>query len=176
MSDKQSKFEIDVRVEMGDYWRATYGYMLRHATFRFILVVMGVYALVSLAAFVKYPYRQLLYPPLAPLAAIVVASALLYLNTRMLYSSKKFLHHKVRFILSDVAIESGAPDAPGFTRWNQVPKALELKHDFLIFYTEERMYTIPKRSFQSPDQLSRFKEILTANLGPRLRLREAHAV
>jgi hypothetical protein len=176
MISKNSLFEIDVRVEIIDYWRATYGYMFRHPTFRLLAIGASIYALVSLALFIKYPYPRLLYPPLVPLAATAVAFAILYLNTRLLYSSKKFLHHTVRYILSDEGIESVAPDAPGLTKWDQIPKALELRHDFLIFYTEERMYTIPKRSFQSPEQLARFKAVLQANLGPRMRLRNARAI
>lgn len=171
MSNRETKFEIDVRVEMQDYWRATYGYMLGILRFRILLIGVCLWALVSLVLFVKYPSSQSLYPPLIPMAAIALATAILYLNTRMLYSSKKFLHHTVRYVLSDEGIQSIAPLAPGRTPWEQVPKALELKHDFLIFYTEERMYTIPKQSFQSAEQLSRFKEILRSHLGSKARLR-----
>ena len=169
MNEREHKFEIEVRVEIRDYWRATYSYMFRHPTFRLLAIGASIYALISLVMFVKYPYPQLLYPPLVPLAATAVAFAILYLNTRMLYASKKFLHHTVRYVISDAGIESVAPEAPGLTRWNQIPKALELRHDFLIFYTEERMYTIPKQSFPSPERLGRFREILQANLGPRFR-------
>jgi hypothetical protein len=171
MSDKETKFEIDVRVEMKDYWRATYGYMLGILRFRLLLIGVGIWALISLVLYVKSPSSQLLYPPLIPLAGIAVAFAILYLNTRMLYSSKKFLHHTVRYVLSNEGIESVAPLAPGRTGWEQIPKALELKHDFLIFYTAERMYTIPRQSFQSAEQLSRFKEILRSHLGSKARLR-----
>ena len=78
---------------------------------------------------------------------------MLYANTKMLFAGKKFLQHPVRFIFSSEGVNAVAPGSPGETSWSAIPKAFELKDDFLIFYTSERMYTIPKRCFAGDGKL-----------------------
>jgi len=162
--------EITVRVDFQDYWRATSAYMLRHFRLRWLIVSAGAYLALFLYLNFTRSYTGQTYPLLIPLAALGFLYAVLYLNTKMLFAGKKFLQHPVRYIFSSEGVNAIATGSPGETSWSAIPKAFELKDDFLIFYTAERMYTIPKRCFAGKEELSRFREMLALHLGSKAKL------
>lgn len=164
--------EITVRVDFQDYWRATSAYMMRHFNLRWLIMIAGLYLALFLYLNFTNAYHGQNYPLLIPLAALGFLYAVLYLNTKMLFGGKKFLQHPVRYIFNSEGVNAIAPGSPGETSWNAIPKAFELKDDFLIFYTAERMYTIPKRCFAGDDELKRFKQMLAAHLGSKAKLQK----
>jgi hypothetical protein len=162
--------EVTVRIDFQDYWRATSAYMLRHFRLKWLIVSAGLYLALFLYLNFTRTYNGQTYPLLIPLAALGFVYALLYLNTKMLFAGKKFLQHPVRYVFSSEGINAIAAGSPGETSWNAIPKAFELKDDFLIFYTAERMYTIPKRCFAAVEELQRFRAMLAAHLGSKAKL------
>lgn len=171
MINKQAQFELDARVNFQDYWRATYSYMFLVSKFKVLLVGAAGGALIFLLLTILYPQRKPAYQLLVPLAALALLLLILYLNTKYLYSTKKFLHANVRYVFSDQGVDAVAPLSPGWRSWDEMAKAFELKHDFVLFYSPERMYPIPKRCFQNPAELLRFREMLRAQMGSKARLR-----
>ena len=162
--------ELTVRVDFQDYWRATSAYMLRHFRLKWLIVSAGLYLALFLYLNFTNAYRGQTYPLLIPLAALGFVYAMLYLNTKMLFAGKKFLQYPVRFVFSSEGVNAIAAGSPGETSWSAIPKAFELKDDFLIFYTAERMYTIPKRVFAGDEELERFRQMLAEHLGTKAKL------
>jgi hypothetical protein len=161
---------VTVRVDFQDYWRATSAYMLRIVKMKQLIAAAAVYFLL----FLYLTYLDPLGAPkylLVPLAALGFVYAMLYLNTKMVFAGKKFLQHPVRFVFSSEGVNAIAEGSPGETPWNAIPKAFELKDDFLIFYTAERMYVIPKRCFAGVDDVRGFRSVLAAHLGTRAQLK-----
>lgn len=162
--------EITVRIDFQDYWRATSAYLLRYFKLKWLIVSAGLYLALFLYLNFTNTYHGQTYPLLIPLAALGFVYAVLYLNTKMLFAGKKFLQHPVRYVFSSEGVNAIAAGSPGETSWSAIPKALELKDDFLIFYTAERMYTIPKRCFAGDEELKRFRAMLAAHLGGKAKL------
>src|ERR1700682_1593960 len=162
--------ELTVRIDFQDYWRATSAYMLRHFKMKWLIVSAGLYLALFLYLNYTRSYGGQTYPLLIPLAALGFVYSMLYLNTKMLFAGKKFLQRPVRFVFSSEGVNAIAAGLPGETSWNAIPKAFELKNDFLIFYTSDRMYTIPKRCFAGDDELKRFREMLAKHLGTKAKL------
>src|SRR6266404_5495865 len=128
----QLPIEITVRIDFQDYWRATASYMLRHFRLKWLIVSAGLYLALFFYLNFTGTYQGQTYPLLIPLAALGFLYAVLYLNTKMLFAGKKFLQHRVRFVFSSEGINAIAPGSPGETSWSAIPKAFELKDDFLI--------------------------------------------
>ena len=168
--NSQLPIEVTVRIDFQDYWRATSTYMLRHFKLKWLILTAGLYLALFLYLNYTRTYSGPTYPLLIPLAALGFVYAMLYLNTKMLFAGKKFLQHPVRYIFSSEGINAIAIGSPGETSWNAIPKAFELREDFLIFYTAERMYTIPKRCFAGDEELKRFRGLLAAHLGNKAKL------
>lgn len=162
--------ELTVRIEFQDYWRATSAYMLRHFRLKWLIVSAGLYLVLFFYFNFTRTYHGQTYPLLIPLAALGFLYAMLYLNTKMLFAGKKFLRHPVRYVFNSEGVNAIAVGSPGETSWSAIPKAFELKDDFLIFYTAERMYTIPKRCFAGAEELQRFRALLAAHLGSKANL------
>ena len=162
--------ELVVQIDFQDYWRATCAYMLRHFKLKWLIVSAGLYLALFVYLNLTNPGGGQTYPLLIPLVALGILYAILYLNTMMLFAGKKFLQHPVRYVFSSTGIEAIAPGAPGPTSWSAIPKAFELKNDFLIFYTAERMYAIPKRCFAGEAELVRFRAMLSSRLGDKAKL------
>jgi len=144
--------------------------MLRHFKLKWLIVSAGAYLLLFFYLNFTRTYSGQTYPLLIPLAALGFLYAVLYLNTKMLFASKKFLQHPVRYVFTSEGVNAIAPGAPGDISWNAIPKAFELKDDFLIFYTAERMYTIPKRCFAGEEELKNFRAVLIQQLGSKAKL------
>lgn len=168
---KPTRFELNVHIEFQDYWRATYSYMFLILKFKQLLIAAVGCLLIFLFLAVRYPYGKPAYELLIPLAGLAVLLIILYLNTKYLFSAKKFLHANVRYVFSDTGVDAIAPLAPGWRSWNEIAKAIELKHDFVVFYSPERMYPIPKRCLQDAAALHHFRELLERHLGSRAKLR-----
>jgi hypothetical protein len=165
-----SPIELTVRIDFQDYWRATSAYMLRYFRLKWLIITAVVYLALFFYLNFSHSYRGQTYPLLIPLAALGLLYAVLYLNAKTLFARKKFLQHTVRYVFTSEGVNAIAVGSPGQTSWSAIPKALELQDDFLIFYTAERMYTIPKRCFAGADELKRFRAMLAANLGSKANL------
>ncbi len=165
-------FELTVRITFDDYWRATSAYMLRMFKLWQLILSAVIYLGLFLYINLTHSFGGPTYPLLIPLAGLGFVYAVLYLNTKTLFAGKKFLQDEVRYIFSGEGINAVAPGAPGETSWSAIPKAFELKKDFLIFYTSERMYTIPKRCFAGENEVKQFREMLAAQLGKKAKLQK----
>jgi hypothetical protein len=166
----ESPIELKVRISFQDYWRATLAYMIRHLKVKWLIATAIIYLGIFLYSQVFSPIVTPTYLLLIPLAAVGFIYAILYFNTRLLFAGKKFLHHEVRYVFSNEGLEAIAPESPGMTGWSSIPKAYELENDFLIYYTTERMYTIPKRYLEDEVELKRFRAMLASHLGSRVKL------
>jgi len=146
--------------------------MLRHLKLTWLVVS----AIVCCAAFlylaVVSSSKTPSYPLLIPLAALAFLYAILYFNTKLIFAGKTFLQQEVRYVFSGEGVAAIAPESPGLTSWSAIPKAFELKDDFLIYYTSERMYPIPKRCLAGDEELQRFRAMLALHLGNKVRLQK----
>ena len=162
--------EIRAKIDFAEYWRATHSYMLGIFKFKWFMIIAGLFLALFIYRSIAAPYAAPAYPLLIPPVGLVFLYGMLYLNTLYLFNSKTFLQHEVRYVFSSDGINAIGESTPGETRWSHVPKAIELSQDFLIFYTTERMYTLPKRCFASAEEVARFRRILERELGDRAKL------
>jgi YcxB-like protein len=163
-------FELRVRITFDDYWRATSSYMMRNLKLKWLIVSAAIYLALFFYINFTHSFSGPTYPLLIPLAALGFLYGMLYVNTKSLFAGKKFLQHEVRYVFSEEGIDAIAVGAPAPTSWSAIPKAFELKHDFLIFYTSERMYTIPKRCFAGVEEVKQFRQMLAGRLGNKAKL------
>ena len=173
MSSAGKRIVLNVQVDFADYWRATVGFMIQNWRLKMVLVSSALSLTGFLYFAVRYPYSSPPFQLLVIPGALIVAALVVYINTQSVFAGKNFLRGNVRYTFGDDGVNAEAELSPGFTEWAQVPKAIELKNDFLVFYTRERMYTIPKACFESNGQMDSFCELLTSKLGSRASLKNA---
>ena len=166
----ETPLELKVRIDFQDYWRATHSYMLGVVKFRIFMATAILFVAVFVYSSISAPHAPPAYPLLIPPAGLIFLYGMLYLNTKYLFAGKKFLQHEVRYVFTSEGVNAIAEGSPGETSWSAIPKAFELKDDFLIFYTAERMYTIPKRCFAGAEDLTLFRNLLASHLGNKAKL------
>jgi YcxB-like protein len=167
----EEELDLIVRVDFPDYWRATSSYMLGIFKVKWVIAGAAAYTLIFLFLVIAFPQSKPSYELLILPAVLALGIALLYFNTKLLFASKKFLQGDVRYVFSSSGVDAVAPLSPGHTSWSEIPKAFELERDFLVFYTPERMYTIPKKCFPDAEHIEKFRRILKSRLGDKAKLK-----
>jgi hypothetical protein len=166
-----NRIELVVAISFQEYWRATLGFLLLNWRLRALLLGAAICVIVFGVLQVRYPYATPQYQLLVVPGALAIAALVIYLNTKSVFEGKAFLRGPVRYVIDDEGITAVAPSAPEPVMWNAIPKAHELKHDFVVFYTRDRMYTLPKSSFLNPAQVEEFRKVLRTRLGAKAHLR-----
>jgi YcxB-like protein len=113
----------------------------------------------------------------SPLIVFVIFALLPILLSVSLYFSiwkqaKKIekISEKTHFIFSDSGIDSKNTLAASQFSWERLDKIYETKTDFIFFPQENVFYAIPKRFFQSDEQIKNFKTLISEELGKKAKL------
>ena len=69
--------------------------------------------------------------------------------------------------VNEKTFEATAASSSGYTAWKNIYEAHETRNNFLIFISKKMMYTIPKRYFESAEQVASFKKLLRSQLDKR---------
>jgi len=85
---------------------------------------------------------------------------------RKLYKQQRVLHEPHEIMFDATGISTTYSLANGTLPWSHVHKWRESK-DLLLVYHSDAMFSIfPKRHFDPPSELDRFRELLASRVGP----------
>jgi Ca2+/Na+ antiporter len=164
MSMDERKVEVEVRLEPGDYLRATGWAMAggRRLTGCFFSVVI----LTMLFSFVDSVVRGhptwvfLIFPGLAVLFVLY----LFYASKRQ--TEKESSAGQVRrYTISDAGVDLVSPLVTSHSDWSSIGRVVETKNQFLILSPLKVVtQVLPKRCFTGPEQLALFRELVAAHV------------
>ena len=163
----ETSIDIDVQLEFNDYLKANSWFLWRK--FKWLIVLLLIAAVVyPLIVVVRYSsgvtvnYAWAYFVPWALLLVLLVSS---YSGAKQHMASNKALHEKIHYVFSESGMDTTAASFSGTMAWQNVFAAHETGSNFLIFIARNMMYIIPKRCFQSAEQIDAFKRLLRAELG-----------
>ncbi|MFL6228101.1 MAG: YcxB family protein [Pyrinomonadaceae bacterium] len=162
------EIEIEGRLNVGDYFRASLWYSFSKIYMKVLAGVAVILLFVFVAAAVQRPTNPpfgLLFVP----AVVLLVTLSTYLNARRGIASNKSLGESIRYTFSDDGIEAAAQSSSGHTSWSNVLKAYESRRAFLLFISHNQFYTIPVRFFRDREQIAEFKELLLISTKAKLK-------
>jgi hypothetical protein len=170
---RETRIELDVRLESRDFVRANYWFVFRKVRFALLLIFFGgvVYPLLLIYHVqAKGPsdnYWGLLIP--AGLLLLVLVST--YFGARRQMASNKSLQQTLHYTFSRDGIDAVAPLSSGHNDWSHVREAFETRNNFLLFISRNLMFVIPKRCFKDSEQIAAFKSLLVEQLSSKAKLK-----
>jgi hypothetical protein len=93
-----------------------------------------------------------------------------YLSARRHFQSNKGLSQSIHFIFSSMGIEASGPLSSGRSSWETIRNAYETRRSFLLFISNNQMYTIPKRFMAGEGEITQFRKMLKINLDERAKM------
>lgn len=168
--DDENKIELDIKLELKDHLRANYWFIFSKWSMK-ILVVMAVFlTLLFIIIFILNPTAGF-FPILIMPVFVLFLLGNIYWSTKRNLASHKALQNSIHYTFSNEGISAVTKSSSGHTSWENILKAHETKHNFLLFASRILIYVIPKRCFQSPTQLTDFKQMLVNHLGSKAKLK-----
>lgn len=160
----ERKVEIEVRLEPGDYFRATGWAMTggRRSAGWFMLIVLSV-MLFSFADSLGRGHPTwvfLIFPGLAVLLAVYT----FYASKRQAEKDSNAGQVR-RYTISDTGIDLASPLVTSHADWSSIGRIAETKTQFLVISPLKVVtHVLPKRSFAGTEQLALFRELAAAHV------------
>ncbi len=85
-----------------------------------------------------------------------------------LYQTYKLLQQPIRYRFSRDAVSTTTPSSQGSVSWSAYYRLYETKQAFYLYLAASLANVIPKRFFESEEQMQKFRELLRANLPPEV--------
>lgn len=86
---------------------------------------------------------------------------------RKQYESSPVMQNEMEYTITDEYIESSNPLSGGRIAWDGIIKAIESDTEFLLYPSSKFSNFIPKRAFESAEQLERFRSLVKEKLGDK---------
>ena len=106
--------------------------------------------------------------PLLPLLAVLFSQWSVYSSAKRGIDS---VRGKTQWVFSDEGFEIFTPIARSDNDWESLEKVEEKKNHFLLCPQKNVSMIIPKRFFQSEEQIQEFRGLVLANLGNKAKLK-----
>ena len=162
--------ELDVRLEARDYLRANYALLFRETLgpvlIIFTALLLGLYGLSWSASSEVSQWWALVLP-----GVVLFLSINVLIGMRLSFSSNKALREAMHYSFSDAGITASSASCNSYMDWDNIRRALETRHDFLLFVSRNQTYLIPKRAFRDDQQIASFKSLMRSCLSSRAKLR-----
>ena len=176
MRDKSAEktIQIDVLLEFRDFLRANYWYLFKKLRLLFAMLFIGgiVYPVLYFAGAIgETTERQNYWGFLVIPTLLLLLLVSTYLGAKKQMKSNKGLQESTRYSFSEDGIDAVAASSSGHTSWSNIREAYETKNNFLLFISNNQMYTIPKRFFESGEQVNTFKLLLISELQLKAKLK-----
>lgn len=167
--NSESIVEIDVLLEFRDYLRANYWFMFHRFKLLLLILLMGavVYPLLLVSRMASPSPTDNYWGYLIPWGMVALLFGGTYVSAKKHMASNKGLSERIHYVFSENGISAAASSSSGHTAWQNVYEAYETKTNFLIFLAKNMMYVIPKRCFDSFDQVASFKRLLRSQLNSK---------
>lgn len=171
------EIELDVLLGLRDYLRASYWFLFKKLKLFFILIFVAcvVYPILYLSgALVDRPRPETENVPwglFVPVAILLLVLLTPYLSAKRNMASNKSIQERIRYSFSREGIRAIALSSSGYMAWDNIREAFETGQNFLLFISNNQMYTIPKRCFQDEEEMALFRHLLTEMLGSKAKLK-----
>jgi hypothetical protein len=165
---------VDVLLHPRDFLRANYWYLFKKFRFPFVLFFLGgvVYPILYFAGTFEEPTGTENYWGFLVIPGIVFFLLIAtYLGSKRHFKSNKALQEQIHYSFSGNGINASAESSSGHTSWSNIREAFETRNNFLLFISNNQMYTIPKRFFKDEEHLGSFKQLLRSQLQSRAKLK-----
>ena len=142
--------------------------------FRWFVILLGCFLLFQVFTMARsegHSVDDALTVPILAVVAILAGIFLPYLRILRMFKKSPALRRPRRVTLTSEGMRMEAEDASGEYKWALFWRIRETYKCFLLFQTTHSATYIPKRCFSSPEEISRFREILRTNFRGKLRLR-----
>lgn len=142
--------------------------------FRWFLIVLGIFLLIEVVDIPGFRLHPLSHPwPFGILVAIAAVAGLCLPYLRIIEMFKKFpaLARSRRIEITPDGLQMESPDAKGEFKWPLFWEIKEGRKTFLLKQTSASAIYLPKRCFQSAEDIARFRALLRARYPGRLKLR-----
>jgi len=172
---QQEPIQIEVLLDANDLLRANYWFFFKKVRRLFIIIfVVGIaYPIWCFSSGMSASSENqnnwgFLYLP----AICFVLLLSIYFGVKRNMKSNRALQEKIRYSFTENGIDAVAQSSSGHNSWSNIREAYETKNNFLLFISNNQMYTIPKRAFESVDQMNSFKQLLIAKLQSHAKLKK----
>jgi len=142
--------------------------------FRWFVISLGVFMLFEILKPPTLSYRP--FPSLLTFS-LLLASALIagiylpYLRINGMFRKSPALRRSRRWIIGPNGLRTQSEDATGEYKWSLFQEIQETKKNFMLKQTTASATYIPKRCFQSSEDILHFKTLLRAHYPGKLNLR-----
>lgn len=86
-----------------------------------------------------------------------------------IYRQRRAMQRSIRLEPTDTGLFSKSETGHGITPWSDFLKWKEGNGLFLLYVSDDMFHIVPKRFFNSEDDISEFRKILTTNVSQRSR-------
>jgi hypothetical protein len=142
--------------------------------FRWFVILLGCFLLFQVFTMARSEGRSVddtLTIPILAVVAILTGIFLPYLRILWIFKKSPALRRPRRMTFASEGMRMEAEDASGEYKWTLFWQIRETYKCFLLLQTTHSATYIPKRCFSSPEEISRFREILRTNYHGKLKLR-----
>lgn len=170
--NSESTIELAVKLELADYVRASFWFLLRKWSMKMLLVCAVFLVALFFFRLIDDPNSKP-YPALILPALVLFMLGSTYLSARTNMASNKSVQEVMHYTFSDHGIAAVAQSSSMHTNWNNILRAHETNNSFLLFISRNQIYIIPRRCFQDVEQIARFKQMLISRLGSKAEIKSA---
>ena len=86
------------------------------------------------------------------------------------YKSSPIMQNEMEYTITDEFIESSNPLSGGRIAWDGIIKAVESDTEFLLYASSKFSNFLPKRIFDSAEQMETFRSLVKEKLGEKAKL------
>ena len=172
--NQQEPIQIDVLLEFRDFLRANYWYLFKKFRLLFVMLFIGgvfypILYFSGAAGEISNAQSYWGFLVIPGLFFFLLLST--YLGARRHMKSNRGIQEETRYSFSENGINAVAESSSGHTSWSNIRDAYETKNSFLLFISNNQMYTVPKRFFHSREQVDSFRQLLLSELQSRAKLK-----
>jgi hypothetical protein len=173
----QSVVELRGTFMLADLVRFQYFHVFRRAWLVFVFIAFLAIVGLPLLALLRSSDPEVswwsVYKSAVPFVSLLLLWAFLimlmpYRNARKQLAGQIYLREPVTMVFSPEAINSTGTGTSGSMAWSLLKHVRETKSLFLLYHAHNMAAIIPKRFFESPDEMERWRQLVAACVDPKL--------
>jgi hypothetical protein len=170
MTDSNLPIVVDIDLKESDLQRANFWFGLKSWSNRLMLIVMPIAGILLLW---RVEFSTVSQTPLAAIGSIVFITfpifyfVMIWLQTKRGFANLQPFQAKVRYSFSREGYNVNDPKSAADISWDSVLRVEESNHGFQLFFGRTLFHTIPKRCFNSVEDIVRLRTLLRQTLGSK---------
>ena len=170
MTNSNEPLTVDVDLKESDLQRANFWFGLKSWSNRLMLVFMPIAGLLSLlridlSTIFQKPFTAILSFVLFTLPAFYLA--MIWFQTKRGFGNLKPFQMKIHYAFSPEGYKVSDIKSSADIDWDAILRVAESKHSFHLFFHRSLFHTIPKRCFNSQEDIARLRALLKRALGSK---------